>query len=214
MLRVKQSLLALSLLGVACERPTLKTQETKDEAPTPQSTKAPEPEPASQPKVAELSPQQVLFTTISWLGSLRSKDPKEMARFVTYPFTSKGLMPTQGESAASCKDKGAAQDEKAFEEIANCIAKNDLLLASIPENLRIPGVYELKITTLEEAFANEPELKFLKEHKKELASDIPRGYMRAYFPGEKENFYLIVATQWVQGNPRVVGVIAESEAVE
>jgi hypothetical protein len=164
--------------------------------------------------VFDPNPTQTIVTAKNWLGELRGTDTKRLSKITGFPFYSYGLVPKEGTDKEACGTKEVAPTKEAFAETAACFVKNSDIRGNIPANLYVRSVFELKIVTLENAFADQPELKEILSHKKELEGKCCRTYVQGYFPGDKLNAYVLLAVEWKDGDVRVVGALSETDPIE
>lgn len=166
------------------------------------------------PLIADPTPGQALIAAREWLGALRGTDAKKLSELTGYPFVGHGFMLSEGADAEACRTKESAATKEAFLETAACMMKNPLLRGNLPANLSVNSVFEIKLVTLEKAFEEQKELKEIWAHKKELEGKCCRAFVQAYFPGDKQNAYLLLAVDWIKGDIRVVSALAELDPIE
>jgi hypothetical protein len=164
--------------------------------------------------IGDPTPGQALIAVREWLAVLRGTDAKRLAPLTGYPFYSHGLLPTEGPDAEACRAKARAATSEAFLGTAECMMKYAAIRDNIPANLLVNSVFEIKVVTLEAAFKDQKELTEIWSRKKELEATCCRAFLQAYFPGDKANAYLLFAVDWINGDVRVVSVLAELDPIE
>jgi hypothetical protein len=209
MFRVSEWSLAAGLLVMSCT--TTKSPPQKD-TPTPDQATSLSTDKAKL--IRDPTPGQAIIAAREWLKELRGTDAARLSSLTGYPFVSHGFMSSNGPDAEGCRTKEGAATKEAFLETAACMMKNPLIRDNLPTNLEVNSTFKIEFVTLEKAFEEQKELKEIWARKKELEGACCRAFVQAYFPGDKQNAYLLLAIEWIKGDIRVVSALAELDPIE